>query len=131
MTRTLRQALVSVLVLLQLFAPLVHAHTGNKNIYLGLHVPGLESYRLNENPSYVQKINGDWAAEGLLIVVDAGIKIPQDFLADVESSELAAILPEQLPTVAIPKCDCNFSPHYNFLPPQRYLSSSTPRAPPA
>jgi hypothetical protein len=41
---SLRPFLVFVLVLLQCIAPLVHAHTSEKFLSQGLHIPGLEVY---------------------------------------------------------------------------------------
>jgi hypothetical protein len=45
MNLSLRLFLISCLVALQFIAPLVHAHTGEKNSETGLHIPGLEAYK--------------------------------------------------------------------------------------
>ncbi len=131
MSCRLKQYLVFALVLLQLFAPLVHAHMGNNTPTLGLHMPGLESYGLTENPSCVRKAKDDWVVEGLLITVDAGIKTPQKGFPAVQDPGLEVSLPERLPTGFISEGGFNFSPQDNALSPQRYLSSNSPRAPPA
>jgi hypothetical protein len=49
MTFSLRPFLVFVLVLLQCIAPLVHAHTSEKFLSQGLHIPGLEVYGHSES----------------------------------------------------------------------------------
>ena len=47
MFTTLRKFIVIFLVLLQLIAPLVHAHAGEDISNTGLHVPGLEMYSVD------------------------------------------------------------------------------------
>ena len=44
MIYSLRAFLVTFLVLLQFIAPLVHAHTSEKILSQGVHIPGLEMY---------------------------------------------------------------------------------------
>jgi hypothetical protein len=50
MITILRDSLISILLVLQLFAPLIHAHTHDSVfITTGLHLPNLEIYSLNND----------------------------------------------------------------------------------
>ena len=130
MLMIIRKPFIFLLVLLQFIAPLVHAHTGEKSFSLGLHIPGLESYRLDQNIPVLQNVNHDWDSEGVLVGVDAGIKSTQDFLADNTESSFA--LPSaQLSLSKLPENDSNFSPQSQSFSFQRHLSTISPRAPPA
>jgi hypothetical protein len=91
MFTTLRKFLVIFLAVLQLFAPLVHAHTGNKTSDLGLHVPGLEILGVDHETLMSEAVSHDSssgrigsrpiatlppsrAVAGILVGVDAGMK---------------------------------------------------------
>ncbi len=63
MFTTLRKFTVIFLAILQLFAPLVHAHTGEKSSELGLHVPGLEMYGVEHDASVFQAVNYDSSSD--------------------------------------------------------------------
>ena len=62
MFTTLRKFLVIFLAMLQLFAPLVHAHTGNKASDLGLHVPGLEILGVDHEALMSQAASHDFSS---------------------------------------------------------------------
>jgi hypothetical protein len=130
MLMLIRKSFIFLLVLLQFIAPLVHAHTGEKSFNLGLHIPGLESYRLDQNIPVLQNVNHGWDSEGVLVGVDAGIKSTQDFLADNTDSSFT-LPPAQLSVSKLPENDCNFSPHCRSFSFKRHLSTILPRAPPA
>jgi len=83
-----RTILVIFLALLQLLAPLVHAHAG-EGFFAGdagkLHIPGLEAYEGDdglsaydtENTPYCRaKLDG--APDGIVVGVDAGIEQDRD-----------------------------------------------------
>lgn len=125
-----RQSFVIVLALLQLFVPLVHAHTGSNNFNHGLHIPGLELYRVTQDTPVIQSVNVDWDSEGLLVVVDTGIKNPQDnFIENVDPNYV--LLPaDQLRISALPQSDCNFSPQSQSFSLRRLAVTHSPRAPP-
>jgi len=125
MLSAFRKSLIIVLAMLQLFAPLLHAHTGiNDFTQGGLHIPGLESYPSNQDAPV-------WDSEGLLVVVDAGIKNPHD-ISVVSTGISFALLPsDQLRVTALPENDNNFSPQLRSFTFQRLLSTLSPRAPPA
>jgi hypothetical protein len=131
MFSVIRKYLILVLAILQLFVPLVHAHTGEKNLNHGLHVPGLELYGINHHAPFMQNVNADWNAEGFLVTVDAGIKNPQD-MSVVKTGQSFAVLPSgQLQVCALPENDSNFSPQRQSFHFRRHLSTFSPRAPPA
>lgn len=125
------QFLIIVLAMLQLFAPLVHAHTGDKNFNQGLHVPGLESYLINQHAPVYHNVNVDWDSEGLLVGVDAGIKNPQDISVERTESAFAMLPSDQLRVSALPENDSNFSPQLQSFSFRRLPPLFSPRAPPA
>lgn len=126
-----RKYLILVLAILQLCAPLVHAHTGENSPNHGLHIPGLELYGINQHAPDIQNVNVDWNAEGLLITVDAGIKNPHDIAIEKTSHSFAILPSGQLQAKALPKNDGNFFPQRQLLSFQRHHSTVSPRAPPA
>lgn len=127
----IRKYLILILALLQLFAPLVHAHTGHKSFTQGLHIPGLELYRTSQDTQVLQAVNSDTNTEGLLILVDAGIKSPQDVMTVIVNNHYALLPANQLQINVLPKTDSNFSPQYRSFHLRELLSISAPRAPPA
>jgi hypothetical protein len=132
MMPVIRISLILVLAMLQLFAPLVHGHTGNSSFNDGLHIPGLESYRLNEDAPVIQNVNVDWDAEGLLVMVDLGIKNPHDFAVETTGDHNYGQLPPSLRRMhSVPKEDNNFSPHKQLTANRKPPSSHSPRAPPS
>ena len=97
-------SLVFLLLVLQLFLPLVHAHA-NSGVMAGwqgagqLHLPGFETLS-SQLPRIANQYSGQfflWSAdEGLLIVVDAAIKNPSlqaivDFVQCILPPYLAAV----------------------------------------
>lgn len=131
MVLVLRKSFIIVLAMLQLFAPLVHAHTGDKNFNQGFHIPGLESYRTNQDAPVIQNVNVAWDSEGLLIVVDAGIKNPQDIFVERADHSFALLPSHQLQRAVLPESDSNFSPQRQSFSFRRHPSTQSPRAPPA
>ncbi len=126
-----RKSLVFILVMLQLFAPLVHAHSGSKDFNQGLHIPGLESYYNSHDAAVAQKVNLDQDTEGLLVVVDTGIKNPHDTIAETEKIEFGLLPSSQIKVSSLPFSDSNFSPQAQSFVFRKYLSTSRSRAPPA
>jgi hypothetical protein len=74
MFTTLRKFTVIFLAILQLIAPLVHAHAGEKVSSLGLHVPGLERYDVEHEAAMSQTVTYDFSS------------------ADIGSRSIAALL---------------------------------------
>lgn len=126
-----RNSLVVVLAMLQLFAPLVHAHSGDKNVTRGLHIPGLEAYHSNHDAAVARNVNYENHADGLLVVVDAGIKMPQDGFAKSDKVEFALLPVSQLKLNTLAFTESNFSPHSQSFCFQRCYSTLSARAPPA
>ncbi len=126
-----RKPLIFLLAMLQLFAPLVHAHSGEKIFNQGLHIPGLEAFYSGNDTSVIEHVNLGSDTEGLLIMVDAGINNPQDFIAAVDTIEFGILPSSQLHVSALPIADNNFSPHPPVFGFQRFFSTLPSRAPPA
>ncbi len=131
MLPVIRQSFIIVLAMLQLFAPLVHAHTGNNNFNQGLHIPGLELYRANQDAAFSQLVNADSDSEGLLVVVDAGIKNLQDKFVESTNHSFALLPPDQLQLSALPESDSTIPSKRQSLSFRRLPTTHSPRAPPA
>jgi len=145
MFTTLRKYTVVFLAILQLIAPLVHAHVGEKTAILlnasvgaALHVPGLERYSVDHDTSAFRiealccKIfTHDFDSDGMLIGIDTGIKDRQtDSGPDLGNSYY---LHQQIPafSAAISPFDINFSPQSQLFVRRSLIPSLSPRAPPA
>jgi hypothetical protein len=125
------KSLVVILAMLQLFAPLVHAHVGNNNFNQGLHIPGLELYLTTQDTPVIQAVNVNWDSEGLLVMVDAGIKQSPDIFVEDTAHGFALTPSDQSQLSALPNTDSNFSPQLKSLSTQRPHSQNLTRAPPA
>jgi hypothetical protein len=131
MFTTLKRFTVILLAILQLVAPLVHAHAGDKVSDLGLHVPGLEIYGADYDFPIAQEVSYDFSSEGILVGIDTGIKDKQvNAPVDVDNSHY---LHQQAPVfnVAISRYDINFSPQQHDVARNPLIPSLSPRAPPA
>jgi hypothetical protein len=127
----LRKTLILVLAMLQFFAPLVHAHMGDKNFNQGLHMPGLESYHALQDASVLQNVNVEWDGEGLLVMVDAGIKSTQDISVASTDSDFALLPTAQLRVSALPGTDNTIPSQHQSFSFRRPPPLFSPRAPPA
>jgi hypothetical protein len=128
MFTTLRRFTVIFLAILQLIAPLVHAHAGEKVSDLGLHVPGLEMYGVDES-SMSQAVSYDFSSEGIIVSIDAGMKDKQAD-AGLDNSHY---LYQQAPVfnAVLSPFDINFSPQSQQFVCRLPIPSLSPRAPPA
>jgi hypothetical protein len=131
MPRKLHKILILFLGLLQTLTPLAHAHAGTYDLHQGLHVPGLESYRSSHDAPVLTGIKSDGNDEGLLVMVDAGIKSPQPVSVKNQGSLLDCLVLALVLSSFLCRQSQNFSPHcrqsyriYRYYPPQ------SPRAPP-
>ncbi|MDO9142630.1 MAG: hypothetical protein Q7U38_20095 [Methylobacter sp.] len=129
MLTTLRKFTVIFLAIVQLIAPLVHAHTGEESQGLGLHVPGLEGYGAKPGALTVQAQHPHFSADGIMVGIDTGIQYKQ-VNADVTGSPY---LPQQIPLVnAVTFAfDVNFSPQPQQFVARLLIPALSPRAPPA
>lgn len=126
----LRRFLVVVLVLLQVAAPLVHAHVDNLGATTGLHLHEFETFQVNSTAfysSFSDKIG--WTESA---IVDMGSAINSQSVEDLDQV-FAIIQPEGLlwSAQSIHKA-INFSPQNSclILVPSS-LSQHLSRAPPA
>ena len=131
MFTTLRKLTVIFLAILQLIAPLVHAHAGEKVSDLGLHVPGLEMYGVEHHALVSQAVNYDPSSEGIIVGIDAGMKDKHvNAASDLDNShylhQQSAII-----KTAISPFDINFSPQPAQFVCRLLIPSLSPRAPPA
>jgi hypothetical protein len=75
---SLRLSLISLLMMLQFIAPLVHAHTSEKFSSKGIHIPGLEQYVHSanlalSNENLLCEISAFCSnVEGMVVGVDTG-----------------------------------------------------------
>jgi hypothetical protein len=131
MIHPLRQSLIVLVALLQLVAPLVHAHSsGMQSVALGVHLPGLEFIAATDNmPSaHAEAPRSDCC--GILIAVSCGVQCAKtsiDMPAALHSHQEATIVGTDFIVAVI-----NFSPQQ---PPvfstQTVLQPISPRAPPS
>jgi hypothetical protein len=137
----LRKSTVIFLAILQLIAPLVHAHTRENVLNQGLHVPGLEMYGVEQAVPVSQAVNDDRIGTrpiagimmsmdgGIIVGVDAGIKNKQ-IIAGLDDGQY---LHQQAPVYnsAISPFDTGVSSQSQQFVCRLLIPSLSPRAPPA
>jgi len=132
----LRKFLVIFLALLQLVAPLVHAHAGEESLSLPntglgkLHIPGLEAYGVEHETSMIKATGHHYYAEGLIIAVDAGIYQNQSNLINDDGNDYFLASQSFAIKPSISLFDRNFSPSVPTFACRLPVTSHTPRAPP-
>lgn len=143
MTFSLRPFLVTFLVLLQCIAPLVHAHTSEKVLSQGLHIPGLEVYSRSVSFNSTVSVTATLChvsafcsdIDGQIVGVDTG------FSREVAMQRLYKILADLHPSYYLPAHTIVFKPvNFTFVPISPRLSvplvcqlaysAHSPRAPP-
>lgn len=130
----LRVYLVFFLAMLQLVAPLVHAHAGENLSNRGLHVPGLEIYAASQHVFLSQPANHALGSEVMIIGVDAGIKHNQIHAADTDTDADHSYYPHQeivISNTPISAFDISFSPQPSPFVHRLFIPSLSPRAPPS
>jgi len=133
----LRKSLVSFLLVLQFFAPLVHAHIGvpTSGVFFQsqseIHLPGLEIYAANLDLHAIKAISTPSTVEGFVIGVDAGINDLSD--NDFDDADQIYFLSQQSLILNTPYSpfDSNFSPQDEQFVSCLLLHVISPRAPPA
>jgi len=73
MIKTCQKFLIPALIVLQVVAPLVHAHTNTDGLHFGLHLPGLE-FAAEQKQQLLFSGSPVYLDEGLIISVCSGIK---------------------------------------------------------
>ncbi|WP_036300539.1 hypothetical protein [Methylomarinum vadi] len=129
MIPALQKITILLLVLLQLAAPLVHAHSGRDTTGLGVHVPGLESWSVGATQSSFSSCDKPYHTDNYIVSVSSAIK--QKPTVSIEPSYIGA-LPHPLLayTVAQDATLLNFSPHIDLILPSPPRHSHATRAPP-
>jgi hypothetical protein len=132
MLPTLRKFLIIFLTILQLFAPLVHAHASEFHSNQGLHVPGLEHYSSHHQSSIYIKAHSSLHAciDGVLVGVGLGLKQNSSTAPyDADNSYYVPTQRPRLSSVALPFKIYNSGQKQPLL--ARLLTSHPPsRAPP-
>jgi hypothetical protein len=132
MLLSLRTFIIFFLVLLQLIAPLVHAHTGEQIFNTGLHIPGLEALDHAHNSDTTPLLQSASAhnSEGLLIGINTGLKVKHSTVLDDNDSPVYVTPTGAVIKTTLSEFDNNFSPQP--LPPaiQALISAHPARAPP-
>lgn len=129
---SIRTILLTVLILLQFIAPLVHAHAGQNISDQGLHIPGLESYSAPDPGQSLLSSTRMTDADGFIFMVDAGIN--QHRQPKASDRYIPVILPLLTRIQAIAEQAPISSPIPLFLPclsQDPILKPLSPRAPPA
>ncbi len=129
MIPALQKMTICLLALLQLAAPLVHAHSGMEAAGLGVHIPGLESWSVGANEDAVSSDSDYFRSNNCVVAVSSAIK--QKHLVSVEPAfDGAADFPADVYTVATDSCLLNFSPQYAWIVSTPPVCSHGTRAPP-
>jgi hypothetical protein len=130
MVAPFRQFLIVLLVLLQMAAPLVHAHVGSPaSAFGGLHLPELEMLRLGSDGAL--KLASVQHVDSMTAIVELGsaIKLPK---LDPNTQPLWYTNPAIHP-LSTAQCveRINYSPHRQpVVSEQPFLSDNISRAPP-
>ncbi len=96
---TLRKFLIIALTILQLFAPLVHAHVSVAPTNQGFHVPGLEHYSLHhESIAYSKAPALHTCIDGVMVAVGLGLK--QKLSTTQADTDNSYYLPMQIPRLS-------------------------------
>jgi hypothetical protein len=87
----LNKYLVILLALLQTLTPLAHAHAGKNDPHQGLHIPGLESFHFDHDAPILANVNKARNAEGMLVMIEAGIKNPYTVIPNSRDIDFASL----------------------------------------
>jgi hypothetical protein len=128
-----RYLMVIALVLLQTFAPLVHAHASDtqtkQTTQTGLHLPGLEGYSSQHNKAAMFAFDSVCSdVDGLVISIDTGIK--NRIECDASHSPSYLPTPFFIVNPSVSPFQFNFSPQSSQFIATLLLVTHSPRAPP-
>ena len=89
-----RTFLLALLIVLQFFAPLLHAHAGLPNAHFGLHIPGLESLAKTRVDVSAEKIeiHVGYIGDSVIVAIDEGMR--EQRYKILEASDSDAALPK-------------------------------------
>jgi|JFJP01.1.fsa_nt_gi hypothetical protein len=131
MILTTQRFFLIVLGLLQLIAPLVHAHSNLQFSQFGLHLPTLEVYSSDTLPaeSILQAIDSFSAHDSAIVSISHGIKNVD--APDSESSDIGLFFITLFVFAYSVLCTrIHFSPPRDLQIKKTSLSAASPRAPP-
>ena len=130
---TLRIYLVIILTVLQLFIPLVHAHTGDQSLKPGLHIPGLEHYEAKQNKLTVQikALQHNDYTDGMIVAIDMGVKQHQINPLDINDSHYFIHQTSMILNIYFLSVDANYFPQHKHLLYPLLIQENSPRAPPS
>lgn len=131
MTLTLRRYLLVLLALLQLIAPLVHAHSSNNFSQFGLHLPNFEIYSVASPENFPALKSFDYLAnlDDAIVSISTGIENQHNNIDDL--SPALYPLPSYISlSLAVVGCGINFSPQSQHSSKTFAHSPQSPRAPP-
>lgn len=125
---------IIVLALLQLIAPLVHAHrTVDRSSVTGLHVPGLELFSAGQDSPELQALVRVTTIGNQIIEIDSGLRMQAGHQIPYPLDKGFYVFCQSgFPSFhGAFNRQVNFSPHRIFFPPTLFtLKSLAPRAPP-
>jgi hypothetical protein len=131
MILTVRRYLLVLLGLLQLVAPLVHAHSGNNFVQFGLHLPNLEVYSVITQQNMPLLQTTDYLSSQIDAIVSISSGIKNQNLATDEQPALLYFSPVPFVfSIALISCEINFSPQPSLNTKSFIHSPQSPRAPP-
>ncbi len=128
MIRFPQNCLIALLVLLQMVAPLLHAHSGIDSSPKGLHIPGLERFDTHAE-SQAQSVGRDelYGQAGIIVGIATGLKDrPSAPHFDPVAAPLCR-LPEPTSPQTYPAEEHPIPPPHRRTP---FYHSTAPRAPP-
>jgi len=128
MVASLRPILLILLVLLQIAAPLVHAHVGGDGGISGLHVHTLQNFHANGNNQHAVKAIHEVGAMVAIVELGSAIQTPQ---SDHDSPP-GCLFEDQPSCLGVHRCvgRINFSPHPEPAATSPFPTSHASRAPP-
>ncbi|MBD9358582.1 hypothetical protein [Methylomonas albis] len=124
-----RQFLVMFLLLLQIAAPLVHAHVGKDVASGGLHLHEFEVLHIDHDGPGFTAVEHDLQIQNS--IVNLGSVIKQQQLLDRLMPAFYLIVSSAPDFAVMRQIDAvNYSPHISLLAPDPLLSHNPSRAPP-
>lgn len=128
MIRTSRLFIIGLLALMQMIAPLVHAHAGGGQSLGFVHVPGLE-FLAEQSRDSVQCASQE-AVQDVIVDLAQGLKLKSDLVAPASKLEYALPASAGLPLTRRVIPSGYFSADFPPTLIQQTFTSASPRAPP-
>ncbi len=124
----LKKFLIITIVMLQIAAPLVHAHSGIDNSGQHIHIPGLEMLSVRTDETQFSSI--DCCFDPGIVGVSSAIQQKIPAAANPSSSAIVLIQPEYYVQSVLYGSLINFSPHPERPRLKPFSSQHCTRAPP-